>query len=79
MIPCATFRYSAPIQMEFASYRRRISLPCSILKLPTIDGEPVFITKDLVGKVVVDDCGGHGRALEALADAFQALQVLIMI
>lgn len=33
---------------------------------PRMNGLPVFDTKSTVGKIVVDDCSGHGRVLELL-------------
>lgn len=68
MIVCGTSSVSGPVNR---SYRIKDLLPCSPLNPPTINNEPVFKTNELAGKVLISDCGGHGRALEALANVFK--------
>lgn len=71
IIVCATSTVSGPIdQFLKGSRRRRISLPCSPLDPPRVKGQPVFDMESIVRKVIVSDCGGHGRALELLLDVF---------
>lgn len=71
ILVCGTSTISGPIdKLLLGSRRRRISLPCSPLKPPTMNEQPVFKIESTVQKVLVDDCGGHGRALELLIDVF---------
>ena len=50
------------------SHRKRIYLPVASLKPPKYcQGSPVFEKKEIMD-ILVEDCGGHGRALEVLND-----------
>src|SRR5699024_1507582 len=71
MVVCCTSSVSAPLESHLDISRIRKSLTCSPLEPPKIDNEPVFKTNDLVWEVLINDCGGHGRALEVLADVFK--------
>ncbi|GJJ67660.1 hypothetical protein EMPS_00006 [Entomortierella parvispora] len=54
----------------------RVVLPVASLKPPFIyqngSATPVFDEDDHITKVLVTDCGGHGRALEALQQVIEA-------
>ena len=70
LLPCCTATVSVSARQFFAhSSRLRVYLPLTPLKPPTIltDGisVPVFEKDDLV-ETLLDDCGGHGRAIEIL-------------
>ena len=68
---CATSTISGPIdKIMKGSRRRRILLPCSPLKPPRINSKQVFNADSLAKEVLIDDCGGHGRALELLLKVF---------
>ncbi|KAG0011184.1 hypothetical protein BGZ82_003099, partial [Podila clonocystis] len=58
------------------THRKRVVLPVASLKPPCTsqDGSsvPVFDEDDHIIKVLVSDCGGHGRALESLQQAIGA-------
>ncbi|KAF9079269.1 hypothetical protein BGX27_006713, partial [Mortierella sp. AM989] len=53
-----------------STHRKRVVLPVTSLQPPCINrngvSRPVFNEDDHVIKVLVNDCGGHGRALESL-------------
>jgi hypothetical protein len=67
VIPCCTATSSTEIHDAFGSSSRpRIYLPIEPLEPPRINGAPVF-NPDPLTKILVEDCGGHGRALELLA------------
>ncbi|RUS35530.1 hypothetical protein BC938DRAFT_479953, partial [Jimgerdemannia flammicorona] len=73
LIPCCTATITGPVD-EFLklTHRKRIYLPVASLKSPMIrrngNLERVFQDNYIVS-VLVDDCGGHGRALEGLEEA----------
>jgi len=68
---CVTSTISGPIdKIMKGSKRRRILLPCSPLKPPRINGKQVFNADSLAKEVLLDDCGGHGRAFELLLKIF---------
>ncbi|CAG8438877.1 10974_t:CDS:2 [Acaulospora colombiana] len=63
-----TATISMPIHYSLArSAQLRIFLPTTLLKPPKINNSPVF-ANDPVTKMLIDDMGGHGRALEALGE-----------
>ncbi|KAG0265479.1 hypothetical protein DFQ27_000616 [Actinomortierella ambigua] len=72
LMACCTATVICPIDRAspFVSHRYRVVLPVASLKPPRsfLNGlsKPVFDENDHVIKVLVDDCGGHGRALECL-------------
>ena len=68
VIPCCTTTSSAEIQAAFGfSSRPRVYLDVEPLESPDIDGSAVF-GNDPLTNILVRDCGGHGRALEILAE-----------
>jgi hypothetical protein len=44
------------------------------LEPPTKNNNPFFGTQDLLVKVLIADCGGHGRALELLAESIDDIR-----
>ncbi|KAF9996051.1 hypothetical protein BGZ65_008337, partial [Modicella reniformis] len=74
MIACCTATVTSPVdQVLVSAHRKRVTLPVASLQPPHIDNDgsivPVFDENDHVTKVLVSDCGGHGRALECLQQA----------
>ncbi|CAG8558329.1 3630_t:CDS:1 [Racocetra fulgida] len=74
VISCCTATTAGPIENFIVnSLRKRVFLPVSSLKPPTItyDGitKDVFDVSNPIIKLLVSDCGGHGRALEVLQDS----------
>src|SRR3954451_24606988 len=57
------------------THRKRVFLPVASLNPPNIykDGvlTSVFQSDDYIIKILISDCGGHGRALEALQDILE--------
>ena len=75
VVPCCTATRSAEIQKALGdSTRKRIFLPVGPLELPQVNGKPVFKT-DLLTKMLMGDCGGHGRALEMLAEVLDNVDI----
>ncbi|KAF9426422.1 hypothetical protein BGZ76_002768, partial [Entomortierella beljakovae] len=71
---CCTATVSTPVdQFLVSSHRKRVVLPVASLEPPStqINGitTPVFNESDHIIKVLVNDCGGHRRALESLQEA----------
>jgi len=76
LLACCTATVSHPVnQCLRVSSRRRVLLPVNPLESPFIHQAPVFETKDPLVKLLVDDCGGHGRALEILADVLVGFNI----
>lgn len=50
-----------------------VVLPCAPLRLPTVNNKPVLITTSILERALVEDCGGHGHALEMLLQCFPKL------
>lgn len=71
-IVCATSSVTKPIKKATgcSSSRRTVLLPCTQLLPPTIEQKPIFNDKSILERVLVEDCGGHGCALEVLAEFF---------
>ncbi|KAF9095501.1 hypothetical protein BGX27_001265 [Mortierella sp. AM989] len=74
LMACCTATVTSPVDKALAStHRKRVVLPVAKLQPPRIcrDGlaVPVFDEDDHIIKVLVGDCGGHGRALESLLRA----------
>ncbi|RIB13229.1 hypothetical protein C2G38_2198446 [Gigaspora rosea] len=69
MIPVCTSTITGPIDGVLRhSTRDRVYLPVASLQPPNYQqGVPVF-KNDKVTNTLVEDCGGHGRALEVLND-----------
>ena len=72
LLACCTATVTGPFEEFFkASARKRVFLPVASLDLPAIiDGcvlRPVFKIDNPLLKILVEDCGGHGRALEVLS------------
>ncbi|CAG8444371.1 8373_t:CDS:2 [Funneliformis caledonium] len=66
-ITCCTMTTTGPIEFFLAeSSRYRVFLPVSPLKPPTIASNPVFEIDNSIIRLLVGDCGGHGRELEVL-------------
>ena len=75
IIPCCTATSSVEISDAFGlSSRPRVYLQVEPLELPHINGAPVFQTDPLT-KILVNDCGGHGRALEILAETLAEVDI----
>ena len=72
LMPCCTCTITSSIESVVAlSHRKRVYLPVASLKPPEYrQGKnlvPVFEKKDIMN-ILVEDCGGHGRALEVLSE-----------
>ncbi|CAG8617382.1 8244_t:CDS:1 [Ambispora gerdemannii] len=72
VIPVCTSTITGPVEGTLKySHRKRVYLPVASLKPPSYHQDdrlvPVF-KDDEITKTLVEDCGGHGRALEALDD-----------
>ncbi|KAI8598234.1 hypothetical protein EDD21DRAFT_193182 [Dissophora ornata] len=73
---CCTATVTTPVnQALVATHRKRVFLPIASLKPPSTYWDSsnsgtalVFDETDHIIKVLVDDCGGHGRALESLQE-----------
>jgi hypothetical protein len=75
IIPCCTATSSAEISDAFGlSSRPRVYLQVEPLESPQINGAPVFQTDPLT-KILVNDCGGHGWALEILAETLTEVDI----
>lgn len=75
LLVCGTSTVSGPVDQALrVSKRRRVFLPCKPIDPPTDNGEPVFKDTTLLAQVLIGDCGGHGRALELLADHMWRIQ-----
>ncbi len=74
LIPCCTASITGPIDyLVKASYQKRVYLPVPSLHPPTIrqnnTGKSIKVfQQDYITKILVEDCGGHGRALETLQE-----------
>ncbi|KAF9536709.1 hypothetical protein EC957_009924 [Mortierella hygrophila] len=71
LMACCTATVTSPVEKALAStHRNRVILPVASLKSPHIEMDglsmAVFDEQDHIIKVLVSDCGGHGRALECL-------------
>lgn len=74
IIVCGTsVSYSLIDKILKGSQQRRVLLPCASLDPPRINDKPVFNSSGIVEKILIQDCGGHGRALEALIGIIPAL------
>ncbi|KAF9580471.1 hypothetical protein BGW38_002878 [Lunasporangiospora selenospora] len=74
LMACCTATVTSPVDKALAlTHRMRVVLPIASLEPPCISqgGQyiPVFDEEDHIIKVLVSDCGGHGRALESLQRA----------
>ncbi|KAL1965212.1 hypothetical protein VTN77DRAFT_5966 [Rasamsonia byssochlamydoides] len=74
VIPCCTATVTVPIHRFIASsHRNRLFLPLKCLDAPmTVENgnlTPVFHQNDPLIQLLIVDCGGHARALEALHSA----------
>ncbi|KAK3819964.1 MAG: hypothetical protein J3Q66DRAFT_335951 [Benniella sp.] len=77
LMACCTATVTSPVDRALAfTHRKRVVLPVASLESPRVcqDGlsVPVFEEDDHIIKVLVGDCGGHGRALEGLEQAIEA-------
>jgi len=77
IIPCCTATTTVPVRSFIASsHRSRVYLPLKSLDPPKIfrNGNiiPAFLESDPFIKLLLNDCGGHARALEALFSAITA-------
>jgi hypothetical protein len=74
LMACCTATVTSPVDKasEF-THRKRVVLPVALLEPLRIYQDdiciPVFDEDDHIIKVLVDDCGGHGKALESLQRA----------
>ena len=73
LIPCCTATCFGPAKNALSqSNQARVYLPVASLTPPTItrNGKEVdvFDTDDTLVKILLDDCGGHGRAIEIMSD-----------
>ncbi|KAF9093994.1 hypothetical protein BGX27_001539 [Mortierella sp. AM989] len=74
---CCTATVTSPVDYALAStQRKRVPLPVASLNSPSVIRDnklvPVFDESDHITKVLVSDCGGHGRALESLQEVIKA-------
>ncbi|CAG8440772.1 12122_t:CDS:2, partial [Acaulospora colombiana] len=72
IIPICTSTITGPVEGSLKySHRKRVYLPVASLEPPNHRQDhglvPVF-KDDEITKILVEDCGGHGRTLEALND-----------
>jgi len=75
VIPCCTATSSVEIHDAFGlSSRPRVYLQVEPLESPQINAAPVF-QMDSLTKILVNDCGGHGRALEILAETLAEVDI----
>ncbi|GET03519.1 crinkler (CRN) family protein, putative [Rhizophagus clarus] len=80
LLPCVTSTITCSVEKALKfSHRKRVYLPVSSLKPPMYrQGNkiiPVFETKEMMD-ILVEDCGGHGRALEALHDCMAGRSIV---
>lgn len=80
VIPCCTATITVPTdQLLASSHRNRVCLPMKILDPPhTVKNKnrvPVFDLSERLVRLLVSDCGGHARALEALDSAIDGKKV----
>ncbi|RHZ89391.1 hypothetical protein Glove_15g40 [Diversispora epigaea] len=69
IITCCTATISIPIHNFLASSQQlRVFLPLTSLQPPRINRNPVFVDNPIM-KMLINDMGGHGRALEALEES----------
>ncbi|RHZ64406.1 hypothetical protein Glove_325g15 [Diversispora epigaea] len=69
IITCCTATISMPIHNFHASSQQlRVFLPLTSLQPPRINRNPVFVDNPVM-KMLINDMGGHGRALEALEES----------
>ncbi|CAG8580579.1 16609_t:CDS:2 [Acaulospora morrowiae] len=68
IITCCTTTIIMPT-FRFSDYSQwRVFLPVTSLQPPRINGNPVFVDNPVM-KMLINDMGGHGRALEALEES----------
>ncbi|KAG0342727.1 hypothetical protein BG000_002072 [Podila horticola] len=77
LMACCTATVTSSVDKALTfTHRKRVVLPVASLKSPCSnqDGSsvPVFDESDHIIKVLVGDCGGHGRALESLQQVIAA-------
>ncbi|CAG8698485.1 18761_t:CDS:2, partial [Acaulospora morrowiae] len=73
IITCCTATISMPIHSFLASSQQlRVFLPVTSLRPPRINSNPVFVDNPVM-KMLINDMGGHGRALEALVDSISGI------
>nr|CAG8464230.1 247_t:CDS:1 [Entrophospora candida] len=70
VINCCTATFSRPFHEVVAYSHQKIYLPIHSLNPPQRQGKPIFANKPLLN-MLVNDMGGHGRALEALEIAIK--------
>ncbi|CAG8448871.1 8972_t:CDS:2 [Acaulospora morrowiae] len=70
IITCCTATISMPIHSFLDSSQLRVFLPVTSLQPPRINGNPVFVDNPVM-KMLINDMGGHGRALEALEESIR--------
>ncbi|RUS14132.1 hypothetical protein BC937DRAFT_94287 [Endogone sp. FLAS-F59071] len=80
LLPCCTATVSRPIEQSLKpSNRRRIYLPVTPLEPPTLNENGIiqsaFQMDEIIMKILVGDCGGHGRALEILWNLTKDLNI----
>lgn len=76
LVVCCTATATTPVDQALTStHRNRVVLPVASLNPPHIaqgdNSLPVFDDDDHIVKVLVSDCGGHGRALESLQQVIE--------
>ncbi|CAG8601927.1 6732_t:CDS:2 [Acaulospora morrowiae] len=71
IVTCCTATISIPIHNFLASSQQlRVFLPLTSLQPPRINNNPVFVDNPVM-KMLINDMGGHGRALEALEQSIR--------
>lgn len=75
VIACCTATLARPFhQMVADSHQKRVFLPIRSLNPPKREGNLVFKDTPLLN-MLIDDLGGNGRALEALASALKGVDI----
>ncbi|KAF9376872.1 hypothetical protein BGX21_003372, partial [Mortierella sp. AD011] len=67
LLLCCTATVTRPISESLmSSQRRRVFLPVAPLQTPSINSVPIFNLQSRLMRTLMEDCSGHGRALELL-------------
>jgi hypothetical protein len=80
LLTCCTATVSGPIEGFLkTSTRKRVYLPVAALEPPSTMKNnvlrPVFAMDNPILKILVEDCGGHGRAIEVLSSLTENMNV----
>ncbi|RUS16231.1 hypothetical protein BC937DRAFT_91471 [Endogone sp. FLAS-F59071] len=80
LLSCCTAMVTHPVDQSLkSSSRKRVYLPVALLKPPTLNQsgfiQSAFQMDEIIMKILVGDCGGHGRALEILWNLTKDLNI----